>query len=85
MSRLLFRITFESLLASAFFLAGVWLITLGGTLLPVLGVGAVVIGFLLLVHIILAAAFGRVRTPIDIGAGHRVPGTPDPDQVRRDY
>lgn len=82
MVRLLLHILIESLLASAFFLAGVWLIGMEGTLALTFGIIAVVIGFLLLTHIILAAAFGKVRTPFDLGAGHRVPGTPDPEMLR---
>ncbi|MGP6175043.1 hypothetical protein [Corynebacterium sp. A21] len=82
MARLFLRITIESTLACVFFLVGVWLIGLDGTLATVLSAASIILGFLLLAHIILAAAFGKVKTPIDLGAGHRVPGTPDRQSLK---
>lgn len=75
MIRLLLRILIEGGLAIAFFLIGVWLLGFDGTFPVVLAVASIIIGFLLMTHIVLAAAFGKVRTPFDYGAGHRVPGS----------
>lgn len=78
MTRLFLRITLENLLAIAIFAGGVWLIGRGDTVSQVLAVIAMILAFLLLTHSIMSAARGKVRTPQDFGAGHRVPGTPTP-------
>lgn len=78
MTRLFLHITLENLLAIAIFGGGYWLFGREDTLSQVLAVIAFIIAFLLLVHSIMTAARGKVRTPQDFGAGHRVPGTPTP-------
>lgn len=84
MARLLVVITVESVIACLIFVAGVWLLNLDGTLTGILAAACFVIGFLMLTHLILAAAFGRLATPFDWGAGHRVPGSPDPGTPREE-
>lgn len=75
MARLLLRIIIEGGLSIVFFLIGVWLLGVDGSLPVVLAVASIIVGFLLMAHIVLAAAFGKVPTPFDYGAGHRVPGS----------
>lgn len=73
MARLFFRLVVESLLAGVFITAGILVLTFGHALPAVLGWAGVVIGALIFVHVVLAAAFGKVRTPDDLGVGFVVP------------
>lgn len=70
MGRLVLHIIVETLFAIALFLVGAWLFEDHA----VTAVAFIVVGFLVMSHLILAAAFGRLGTPFDFGAGHRVPG-----------
>ncbi|AGS35981.1 hypothetical protein B841_12555 [Corynebacterium maris DSM 45190] len=71
--RLVARIFFQTLIALGFFVGAFFLFETGGTLAVVLGWGAIVVGVAILAELIVASAFGRLRTPEDYGAGFVVP------------
>ncbi len=75
MAGLLIRLVFESLVAGAFITAGILIISFGTDIPAALGWALVIVGGLVFVHVIAAAAFGKVKTPADMGVGFRVPGT----------
>lgn len=71
--RLVARIFLQILVALVFFVGAFLLFETGGTLAVVLGWAAIVVGIAILAELIVASAYGRLRTPEDYGAGFVVP------------
>lgn len=90
MSRLVVRLGLEALLAGLALLFGVLFVGYREAVpfaasVPVwLGWVLIGVSVLLFAHISITAAFGKVRTPPDAGAGFRVPGTPRPTRHEED-
>ncbi|MDR7330183.1 hypothetical protein [Corynebacterium guangdongense] len=80
--KLLIQILVELLIATVAAVGGILMISNYTGTAQILGVILLIVGLLVGVHLTLGAAFGRMRTPQDFGAGFRVP-TGKPGRGRR--
>ncbi len=70
---LLIQILVELVIATVAAVGGILMISNYTGVAQIVGVVLLVLGLLVGVHLTLGAAFGRLRTPQDFGAGFRVP------------
>ena len=71
--RLLIQITVELVLAGVLASLGVWMIGSFTGVTQIIGVVLLLAGIAVGVHLVLAAAFGKLKTPASFGAGFTVP------------
>ena len=71
--RLVARIFLQTMFALALFVAAFVLFEISGMTAMILGWAAIAVGLVVLTQLIVASAYGRLRTPQDFGAGFVVP------------